>query len=322
MLEVSDDATGLEAWIAVDTVEEELTTGAIRQAAYDSRSAAIREAKRRAQATTWACRAAELPTGGAAIVVRDGEELDVPGAYRALGRQIDRMDPPCLCLAGEGTRPDEFEALREVTDCVNPATNAPDRATAVGVLSGIQAVLWALDGDPRVEGSLFVVHGYGSVGQFVAGGLGDQGGKVLVAARDEEEREAAEAAGHSTIEAETWPRQECDVFVPCSQGGIVTADVARELEARGICGSATSPLASRKAAEVLAERNVQYAPDVLVNAGGLVEAVLTWREGDSPRVQDEVDRRISDVYERTRRVLAEAADRQLPPDDVVRERWA
>lgn len=321
VLEITDEDAGLEAWIAVDAVEDGLTAGGIRRARYGSRAEAIEAAKHLARARTLACRAAEVPSGGAATVIRDHEDLDVARAYRAIGTQIDRMDPTYLCGPDVGTGDPGMDHVSEATDRVPHPHNDADRATAVGVLSGIQAVLWALEGDPRVEGALVLVHGYGSLGRYVANGLADQGAKVRVSDPNPAAREEAEDAGYETIEPETWPEQTCDVFVPCSSEIAVTAEQARSLEARGICGGSHRPLASREAAEVLHKRNVQYAPDVLVNGGGLIEAVLTWREGDSPRVQDEIDRRLSDVYERTRRVLAEAADRDVPPDDVVVDRW-
>lgn len=321
VLEVRDEESGLEAWIAVDEVEDGLAAGGIRRAAYESREEAIAEAKRLARAMTLKCRAAELPSGGAKTVIRDHDDLDLERAYRVLGRQIDRMDPAYLCGPDVGTGPEELAYVREETGRVNPPGNQPARATAVGVLSGIQAVLWALEGDPTVEGRRFLVQGYGSVGSFVANGLADQGGMVIVAETDDDARQQADDAGFTTIEPQGWVDASVDVLVPCAIGGLLTAERAERLAANGVCGSANNPLASRKAAEILHDRNVQYAPDVVVNGGAIVEGVLTWREGDSQRVQDQIDRRLSQVYDRARSVLEQAAPEDVPPDQVVLHRW-
>lgn len=321
VLEVTDEPSGLEAVIVVDSVREGMTAGGIRRARYPDLDAARAEAANLARAMTYKCRVADLPSGGAKTVVRDRDDLDVPQAYRALGERVDALEPPYLTGGDLGTGPDELAYVREVTDRVNPEGNAPGRATAVGVLGGIQAVREALDGVPTAEGGSFLVQGYGAVGQKVAHGLSNQGAMVFVAEPDPDRRDQADLRGFQTVDPDAWTDQDVDVLVPCATSGLVTEEAARDLEARGICGAANNPLSSAKAAEILHDRGVVYAPDVVVNAGALVEGVLTWREGDSPRVRDMIDRKISSVQARTREVLDEAESRDVPPTEVVRRRW-
>lgn len=321
VLEVRDESSGLEAVVAIDSVREGLSAGGIRRAEYPDLDAARAEAKELARAMTYKCRIAQLPSGGAKTVIRDDDELDLAEAYEVLGERLDRLDPPYLAGGDLGTGPDELAHVREVTDRVNPEGNAPGRATAVGVLSGIQGLLEAIEGVRSAEGGSFLVQGYGAVGEKVAHGLDGQGGLVLVAETDPERRKQAEQRGLHTVDPDTWVDREVDVFVPCATGGVVTEQAARDIEARGICGAANNPLASAKAAEALHERGIVYAPDVVVNAGAAVEGVLTWREGDSPRVRDMIDRRISSVSERAREVLDEARRKDAPPTRVVRRRW-
>lgn len=321
LLAVTDEASGLEAFIVVDAIEDERSVGGIHRAPYPTREAAMSQGKRQARATTLACRAAELPSGGAAVVIRDRDDLDLDRAYRVLGEQIDRIEPSLLCGSGQGTGAEELAIVQEGTDRVLPEGGGSASATAVGVLTGIQAVLWALEGDPTVEGSRFLVQGYGAVGAKVANGLADQGGMVIVAETDGTQREAADEAGFTTIEPQGWVDAAADVLVPCASGGEVTVERAKRLAAHGVCGAVDDPLASWDAAEVLHERNVQYAPAPLVNGGALVESVLTWRDGASQRVDDAIDRRLSDVYDRTRSVLEQAAREDRLPDRIVRDRW-
>lgn len=321
VIEVTDEASRLEAVIVVDSVREGLTAGGIRRARYPDLDAARAEAADLARAMTYKCRIADLPSGGAKTVVRDRDDLDVPQAYRALGERIDDLDPPYLAGGDLGTGPEELAHVREATDRVNPQGNAPGRATAVGVLGGIQAVREALDGVPAAEGGSFLVQGYGAVGEKVAHGLSNQGAMVFVAESDPDRRDQADLRGFQTVDPDGWVQEDVDVLVPCATSGLVTGEAARNLEARGICGGTNNPLASGKAAEVLHDRGVVYAPDVVVNVGALVEGVLTWREGDSPRVRDMIDRRISSVQARTREVLDAAQSRDVPPTEVVRQRW-
>lgn len=321
VVEVDEPDVGLEATIVIDSVREDLAAGGIRRASYPDREAAGQEARRLARAMTLKCRAADLPSGGAKTVVRDTDDLDLEKAYRRLGETIDALEPAYLCGPDIGTGPDELAHVREATDRVNPASNAPGRATAVGVLAGIQAALEVATGTPSASGRTALVQGYGSVGRNVANGLLDQGAKVLVADTDDEARQRAEDAGLTTVDPESWSTVDADLFVPCASGDVITAETARDLEAEAVCGSANNPLASEKAGEILHERGIVYAPNVLVNAGAIVEGVLTWREGDNQRVRDEIDRTIANTYERTVGVLEAAEREDIPPATVVERRW-
>lgn len=314
-MEITDDATGLQAWVVVDAIEAGLTVAGLRRTRAADADRALAEAKHTARAWTLACRAAELASGGGCILVQDPDRDDGEAAEEALGRALDTIEPPVLGLRAD----EDFAALAEASERVDPEGTVPARAHAVGVLSGIQAVLWALEGDPRAEGRSVLVHGYGTVARFVAQGLSEQGALVHVAG-DEFARGQAEAAGHATLEPDAWVEEPVDVLVPTRRATIGT-DEAERLAARGVCPATFGAVSSPKAGEVLAEQGIQHAPDVLVNAGALVEAALTWQEGDAQRVQDEIDRRIGDVYDRTRRVLADAADEGIAPDALVRERW-
>jgi len=321
VVEVTDEDAGLEAYIAIDSVREELTAGGIRRARYPDAEAAREEAAGLARAMTLKCRAAEVPSGGAKTVVVDRDDLDVEAAYRALGEAIDDLEPAYLGGPDLGTGPDEIAHVREVTDRVNPEANEPGRSTAVGVLAGVQAAREATAGTPSPSGARVLVQGYGAVGRRVARGLLDQGAIVLVAETDDEARQRAEETGLTTVDPDAWHEQDVDVVAPCATGGVVTEEVAEQLDADAVCGSANNPLAGERAAEVLHERGIVYAPDVIVNGGAIVEGVLTWREGRSKRTLDQVQRRLAGVYERTLDVL-ETADREdVPPTSVVRRRW-
>jgi hypothetical protein len=313
VLEVADEASGLEAWIAVDERVDELAAGGIAQVAVHSADAGLAEAKRRARTWTLAARAAEIEAGGAQVLVRD-TELGAAAAFEALGGPLDQLEPTLAVGFGE-----DLEEAQAASEHVNPEGTVPARAQAVGTLSGIQAVLWALEGDPRAEGSAIVLEDWTPVTRLVAQGLSEEGALVRVAAAEGDHGDVADA-GHEAIEAEAWRDAEADVLVPSSPG-LVTSEAADRLAARGVCSAQVGTLASAKAREGLAERQVQTAPEALVAASAVIEAVLVWREGQAPRVQDAIDRRLSEVYERTRRVLAEAADEGTTPAQVVRDRW-
>lgn len=307
VIELDEPGIGLEGALVIDTLVDGQAAGGIRRTSYPSRSALLEEARSLARAMSLKCALADLPAGGAKTVIRQVEGLETEAAYEVVARTVDALDGAYLCGPDIGTGAAELETVRRVTEHVNPRGNEPARRTAQGVLAGIRGVLSAIDDPAGLEGSRFVVQGHGSVGSKVAEGLATAGGEVLVAEVDPDARQAAQAAGHRVIEPAAATSTPCTVFVPCALGGILTRDVAASIPARGICGSANDQLAEATVADVLHQRGVAYAPDLAVNAGAVIEGVLTARHGRTQRVlaslEDRIERietRVVDLLERSR----------------------
>lgn len=319
VIELDEPEAGLSGVLVIDRTIDGVAAGGIRRASYGSREAAREEALALARAMSVKCALAELPAGGAKAVIRADAVRDPERAYRALGEVVDELGGGYLAGPDVGTAEVELDHVRSVTEHVNPSANEPARSTARGVLAGIRGVLATIDGEPRIEGSRFLVQGYGHVGSRLADALARRGGQVLVAEVDPERRRAAEAAGHGLVEPEQATRTPCTVFVPCALGGVLTVSTARQLPARGVCGSANEQLAAQEAGAVLHERGVAYAPDVLVNAGAVVEGVLTTREGRREAVLEEVAERIASIEDRVRELLERSRAEGIPPHRLALE---
>ncbi len=317
VVEIEEASLGLEAAIVVDRLVDGQAAGGIRRAPYPSFDAARREAHALARAMSIKCALADLPAGGAKTVIRQTPGLDTEAAYRRVGEAVEAMDGTYLCGPDVGTGQAELDLVRSVTDHVNPRGNDPARATARGVVAGIRGLLAGIGDAAGIDGSRFVVQGYGNVGADVARRLARAGGQVLVAEVDPDAQADAREAGHQVIEPEQATQTVCDVFVPCALGGVLTPVLARSIPARGICGSANEQLASQVAARILHERGVAYAPDVLVNAGAVIEGVLTARSGRTEPVLAEVAKRIDGIEHRVREVLSASRREDRSPHAIV-----
>lgn len=319
VIELDDPSIGLEGVLVVDELVDGNAAGGIRRASYTSRIEAVEDARALARAMSLKCALAHLPAGGAKTVIRQRPDLDVEAAYRAVGEAVEAQDGAYLCGPDLGTGEPELDTVREVTEHVNPKGNDPAAATARGVVAGIRGLLSEIEDVPRIEGSRFLVQGYGSVGGDVARRLAQAGGEILVAEVDPEARADAEAAGHRTLDPAAATRVLCDVFVPCALGGVITEETAGSIPTRGICGSANDQLADPVAGRILHERGIAYAPDVLVNAGAVVEGVLTARHGRTSDVLDEVAKRIDGIEHRVQEILAASREMDRPPHEIAAE---
>lgn len=305
LLVLQDPSIGLRAVICIHRTVDGVAGGGIRRLAYEDEAELLADARRLAEAMSLKAAMADLPVGGAKIVVWDRQDLDVPAAHEAIGEAVDRLGGRVLVGPDIGTGPKEMGHVRQATSFANPSGNAPDRATARGVLAGIRGVLRHLDGDADATGRRVVVQGLGAVGSRVAADLVEAGAEVAGADVDADRRAAAERMGVQIVDADEALATRCDLLVPCALGGVLDEATAGRLEARAVCGSANNVLASPEAGDRLHEAGIVYAPDFVVNAGALIEGVLTVRHGATDRVRrqageqiDAIEGRVVDLLER------------------------
>jgi valine dehydrogenase (NAD+) len=223
---------------------------------------------------------AGLPHGGGkAVIVGDPHRDKTPERLLAYGRLVASLGGRYVTACDVGT----YVADMDVVATVNPWTTgrSPEQGgagdsgdlTAVGVHHAMRAVAEHLWGSPSLAGRRVGILGVGKVGRRLAGHVVAEGGSVLVADVDPDAvaRVVREVPGTEVAaDAEAVLAAELDVLAPCALGGAITAEVAGRLRARAVCGGANNQLAEHGLVDVLAARGVLYAPDFLVNAGGVI----------------------------------------------------
>ena len=313
VLVVRDRAAGAVVVVAVHDTRLGPAHGGIRRWRYADLAAAVEDVVRLAQAMTCKCALAEVPAGGGKAVILDHPDLQRPAAYRLVGRVVERMRGQFFTGPDVGTTATDLQAVRAETEHVATGDGSGDlaQATATGVFAAIGELAAHLESP--LAGLRVAVQGLGAVGGRLCELLHAAGARLVVADAVAERAAAiASRCDAVVLPADQITAFDCDVFAPCALGGVLTANLAVTLPARGVCGAANNILADAEAAAVLHRRGVPVVPDFVANAGGLI-AGATWHL-TGERVDDERIRRIAPVV---RALLDRSRAENEPPHAIA-----
>jgi leucine dehydrogenase len=256
--------------------------GGTRMKVYPAFEAALADAMRLAAAMTRKQATAHLPYGGGKAVLgvsalpERGSDA-WRGLFERYGDVVAALGGTYVTAADINTSSTEMDVIAERTPHVlgrsaaNGGSGDPGRGTARGVFHGIRAACARAFGEPDPAGRVVAVQGAGSVGWHLLELLRDAGATTLVADIDAERaRSACEATGARVVAADEIVSTPCDVFAPCATGGVLSAESIPQLRCRVVAGAANNQLAADDDDERLAERGILYAPDYVVNAGGVI----------------------------------------------------
>jgi leucine dehydrogenase len=273
--------SGLTIIVAVHSTRLGQALGGARLWRYTHWTDALADALRLSQAMTMKNAAAGLARGGgkAVIAIPHGGSLDERSTRDAmldLGDAVESLGGAYMTAEDVGTSAELMAVVHERTEhvCGLPADQGgvgePADATAAGVEASIRATLAEVLGSSDPAGRHFVVVGLGQVGGRLARSLARAGAQLTVTDVAGSKRILAEELGATWVEPDEAHLVEADVFVPCGLGGVLTHEVVDALRVRAVVGAANNQLASRDVAGHLTERGIVWAPDFVVNAGGVI----------------------------------------------------
>ena len=186
----------------------------------------------------------------------------------------------------------------------------PAGPTSIGVYESLRATLERLTGSGDVAGRRVTISGLGQVGSRLAVRLAAEGAQLTVTDVNPAKRDLAAELGAAWAEPGSEHLAASDVFVPAGIGGLLTDDVIDALDARAVCGPANNPLAAHSGADRLAARGILYAPDFVVNAGGVIYLdLVAKRIGERQDVMD----RVAAIGDTVRRIFDESEARGVTP---------
>ena len=256
--------------------------GGTRLASYRQPSDALDDVLRLSEAMTWKQAAADLPYGGgkAVIAVPDVPARGSDGRRALLLRYaevVESLHGTYVTAADMNTGEADMDTIGERTSHVlgrsmaNGGSGDPGAATALGVFHGIRATVLRAFGDEALEARSVLVQGLGSVGSRLAGHLHDAGATLLLADLDADRATTlADALGAKVVRADDVIGTECDVFAPCASGKVFSGDTIPSLRCRAVAGAANNQLASPEDGDRLRDAGILFAPDFVVNAGGVI----------------------------------------------------
>lgn len=316
-----DPPTGLRAIVAIHSTLLGPALGGTRFFPYASEEDALRDVLRLARGMTYKAAVTGLDLGGGkAVIIGDPRRLASEELFRAYGRFVDSLGGRYITAEDVGTSRADMDIVRRETRWVTGVSprlggsGDPSPVTATGVFSGMKAAVEvALPG--RSVGDLkVVVQGVGKVGYHLVRLLREAGASVVVADTDVDAvGRAVRDFGVDTVEPDKAHALECDVFAPCALGGVVRDDTLPELKCRIVAGSANNQLERPEHGEALHEMGIVYAPDYVINAGGLINVADELMGYDRDRAMA----RVKEIYRTLREIFRRSRTEGLPPSTVA-----
>lgn len=311
----------LRVIVAIHSTALGPAAGGTRFRVYPDEDQALDDALRLSRAMSYKCALAGLPCGGGkAVILGDPERIKTKPLLHAYGRFLNRIGSSFATGEDVGMSLADIETVREVSPYAGGTSSAgagdPSIHTATGVMHGLHAVLARQFPGAAFRDLHVAVQGLGAVGWNVAQHLHEQGARLTVSDIQPARVEAAVAQfGARVSEPGDIHRCEADIFCPCALGGIITVQTASEIRARAVAGAANNQLASAAAGVILAERGILYAPDFVINAGGIISGLeeCLRMPGRSGHVDKPLPARLAGIRGRLAEIFERSArDGQTP----------
>jgi leucine dehydrogenase len=323
----NDPKTGLEAIVAVHNTNLGPALGGCRMWPYETDAEALTDVLRLSRGMSYKSAVAGLPLGGGkSVIIGDPRRDKSPQLMRAMGVAVERLSGRYIAAEDSGTGVTDMKAMGTQTRHVagiaekrNPdgtvRTGDPSPATAYGTFVGLKSAVRSRLGTDDLTGLRVAVQGVGNVGFRLAKHLVEAGARVWVSDiyPDQVDR-AVRQSGATAVAPEAIFGLEVDVFAPCALGGAINDDSLEVLKASIVAGAANNQLQSPHHGRLLAERNVLYAPDYVINAGGIIDVYYERVGHDMAQVLAHVDgigNTLDEIFSRARdegRTTAELAD--------------
>ncbi|MET3696273.1 leucine dehydrogenase [Bacillus oleivorans] len=320
-----DKASGLKAIIAIHDTTLGPALGGTRMWTYESEEAAIIDALRLAKGMTYKNAAAGLNLGGGkTVIIGDPRKDKNEEMFRAFGRYIQGLNGRYITAEDVGTTVEDMDLIHEETDFVtgiSPAFGSsgnPSPVTAYGVYRGMKAAAKEAFGSDSLEGKVVAVQGVGNVAYTLCQYLHDEGAQLIVTDihKDAVQR-AVENFGAKAVGPDEIYSVECDIFAPCALGAIINDETINQLNAKVIAGSANNQLKETRHGDIIHEMGIVYAPDYVINAGGVINVADELYGYNRDRAMKKVEQ----IYNNIEKVI-EISKRDNIPTYVAADRMA
>jgi len=326
-----DVPSGLRAIIAVHSTALGPSAGGTRMWAYPDSASALTDALRLSQGMSYKNAMAAIPHGGGKAVIWGDPRTDKSEAlFRAFGRAVNSLQGRYWTAEDVGIETADIEIAAQETPYAaglttsQAASGDPSPITAMGVFQGIKLCAERVFGSPDLNGRTVAVQGVGSVGGYTADYLAEAGANLILTDIDQTLlAEVANKTGGRIVTPDEIYRVEADIFSPNALGAVINAETLKQLKVRIIAGGANNQLVIPAMGEFVRRAGILYAPDYVINGGGIINVAA---EISGTYSRDWVDRKLSALMVTLGEVLdrAQSEDRpsNLVADDIARARIA
>ena len=320
-----DKTSGLKAIIAIHDTTLGPALGGTRMWNYASEEEAIEDALRLAKGMTYKNAAAGLnPGGGKTVIIGDPLKDKNEEMFRAFGRFIQGLNGRYITAEDVGTTVADMDLIHEETNYVTGISEAfgssgnPSPVTAYGVYVGMKAAAKEAFGSDSLEGKTIAVQGVGNVAYTLCEYLHEEGAKLIVADINQKSVDrAVEAFGAVQVGTDEIYSQDVDIFAPCALGAIINDATIPQLKAKVIAGSANNQLKDTTHGDMIHEMGIVYAPDYVINSGGVINVADELYGYNHDRAM----KRVAGIYDKIERIF-EISKRDGIPTYVAADRLA
>jgi leucine dehydrogenase len=293
-----DEDTGLKAIIGIHNTVLGPALGGTRMWNYASEQEALNDVLRLSRGMTFKSAVAGLNLGGGkAVIIGDAKTQKNDALMRRFGQFVDSLSGKYITAEDVGMETRDMDVIREVTKNVTGVSESlggsgnPSPVTAYGVYMGMKAAAEVGFGSKNLSGRKIIVQGVGHVGETLVDYLVKEGAQVIIS--DINEARVSDLCikyGVQSVSGEEIFNQEMDIYAPCALGATLNSESINALKAKVVAGAANNQLADEKIhGDLLSKRGIIYAPDFVVNAGGIINVYAELAHYDRPTIMKKTE---------------------------------
>lgn len=322
----SDSSTGLKAIIAIHDTTLGPALGGCRMWNYKKESDALTDVLRLSHGMTYKAAVAGLDLGGGkSVIIGDSKTMKNEYFFRSFGKFVEGLGGRYITAEDVGTSVKDMEWVRKETQYVTGTSRAlggsgdPSPVTALGTYNGIKACVKRVFGSDSLEGKKVAVQGVGQVGKYLVELLVKEGAKLFISDIDEDKiKKITKNYSVKVVNNDEIYGLDVDVFAPCAMGGIINDKTISMLKCKIIAGAANNQLEKeKKHGKAILEKGILYAPDYVINAGGLISVYNEIKGYNREKALAQAE----DIYHILSEVL-DVAEKEGVPTPVASNKYA
>lgn len=326
VVEAQDSSSGLHCFIVIHSTVLGPAMGGTRIYPYQSREDALNDGLRLAKAMTYKSALAETGLGGGkAVIIANPKTQKTEQLLLSFGRVLDSLKGQFITAEDVGSTPEDMAVIRKETVYVGAlktekSSGDPSRFTAWGISRGILAVAKTLWKKPDIRKKVIAIQGLGNVGTRLAETLFWEGASLIITDIDPAvAHQQSLLYGALVVDPKEFMKVQCDILSPCALGGMINKESISTIRCKAVAGGANNQLQKAEDGVLLKSKGILYAPDYVINAGGIINASLEYDpEGYNPIVARD---KVNQIYDTLLEVF-DIADKEKKPTSLVADELA
>jgi leucine dehydrogenase len=314
-----DKTTGLCAIVAIHSTKHGPALGGCRFHEYSSTGAALHDVMRLARAMTYKSILAGLPLGGGkSVLIKPSSKFDRKALFKSFGRFIQDLNGRYITAEDIGTTSFDMDTIREETTYVSGLTaqGEPSPFTTQGVLLGMKAAIQSKMNTDSFKGLRIAIQGLGKVGYGLGKELHKQGAQLIITDINTAIiNQFVKDFGATVVSPEDIYSVDCDIFAPCAFGAVLNENTIPLIKASIVAGSANNQLKNDNDGDLLHKKNILYAPDYVINAGGLIYAAGHYYK--TPK--DKMEQQLNNIYDSLLSIFKRSAKENKSTSEIADE---